>query len=206
MKAINGTTRFLVAEDDPRVGKLLARTLMQHGSAHVVATYKDARDALDQEGYAAIVADIGLPDGSGMDLVAAAKMRDPATPALIVSGEVDNGGLSSAFALGVHYLLKPVDVAEIEMFAARVTGRTADKRARIERLVQAWARDHELTESEEQVLRLAALGAQRHEIAPLRRVAPSTVKKQVNSLLAKTSQPSLDIAVTRLLRTALARS
>src|SRR5262245_39129618 len=107
--AMDGATTFLVAEDDARVGEVLARALNRHGSARLVATYRDARNALDEGGYAAIVADLGLPDGSGMDLVAVAKMRDPATPALIVSGEVNSDGLSNAFALGAHYLLKPID-------------------------------------------------------------------------------------------------
>src|SRR5437868_5901117 len=151
----SGGATFLVAEDDARVGRLLARTLSRHGCAHVVTTYKEARDALDEGSYTALVADVGLPDGSGLDLVAAAKARDPSLPALILSGEVDADRLSGAYALGVHYLLKPVNSSELEMFAARATGRSVANRTRVESVLKQWVREYSLTWSEAQVLRLA---------------------------------------------------
>jgi DNA-binding NarL/FixJ family response regulator len=197
--------KFLVAEDDLRVGRLVARTLSRHGHACVVATYRDATEALEEGGFSAIVADVGLPDGSGLDLVAAAKRRDPSVAALIMSGDVDSSRLSNAYALGVHYLLKPLDESELDVFASRTTDRGALNRARIDATITAWADERALTSSEAHLLRLAAFGARRGDLADLRNVAPSTIKKQVQSLLSKTAQPTLEVAVSRLLRDALTK-
>jgi DNA-binding NarL/FixJ family response regulator len=148
---------------------------------------------------------VTLPGGSGLDLVAAARARDITLPILVVSGEVDAWRLAEAHALGAHYLLKPVEACQLELFAARATG-AARQTAKLEDYVSRWARRYALSPAEIDVLTLAANGMSRSELHSERGVASSTVKKQVNRLLGKTGDATLDIAVARLLRELLGQS
>ncbi len=198
---------FLVAEDDVRIGRVLARALSPFGRSQVVTTVRAAETALAAGGIAALVVDVGLPDGSGLDLAMTARSTDPAVDVLFVSGEVDNDRLATAHAMGAHYLLKPVDLRQLTVFAERVTERrarrVAERRERIERGIEVWSKLYELTPAEEALLRLGANGATRARLSALRGVARSTVKKQVHFLLAKTHDASFDDAVARLLREVL---
>lgn len=197
---------FLVAEDDPRVGRILARKLSEHGVTRVVRTCGEARDAFAQGQYNAVVADVGLPDGSGIELVTEIHGKHPELPLLIVSGEVDASRLAGAHAIGAHFLLKPIQNDQLELFASRVSVSQRTALAdRIERILLVWGAEHQLTLAETELLRLVALGTPRSELAELRGVLPSTVKKQVAFLLLKTGDATIDAAANRLLRAALSQ-
>ncbi|MBX3185499.1 MAG: response regulator [Labilithrix sp.] len=198
-----GAVSFLIAEDDALIGRSLGRELGEHGHAVVVGTLEEARGALASQSFSAVIVDVGLPDGSGLELISEARAKDPEVAALVVSGGVDERRLATAHHLGASYLLKPVDAAELHLFAVRTRARVRTRTARVEAVVARWALVHELTEAETDVLRLAARGARRSQLASLRGVAPSTVKKQVQVLLGKTGDVSLESAVSRLLREVL---
>src|SRR4029078_4305273 len=74
------------------------------------------------------------------------------------------------------------------------------RQEKITAIVERWTVEHDLTPAEASVLELAAHGAQRSRLAELRGVAASTVKKQVQVILTKTGDSSLEGAVSRLLR------
>ena len=195
----NGVS-FLIAEDDELVGKLLVRALSEHGHAELVATVEDARSALREKSYTAVVVDVGLPDGSGLDLITEAREQDPAVSALIVSGGVDERRLAEAHHLGASYLLKPIDTRQLGLFAVRMRSKQNQRHAKIAAVVHRWTVEYQLTAAETAVLELAAHGAPRSRLADLRGVASSTVKKQVQVVLTKTGDTSLEGAVSRLLR------
>jgi two-component system response regulator QseB len=190
---------FLIAEDDELVGKLMRRALAKHGDVVLVSTAAGARRALRERGsFTGVVVDISLPDGSGFDVLAVARAGNPSVAALIVSGSVDERRLAEAHRLSAAYLLKPVDIAELDRFAARSTNH--ERQEKLNAIIARWAVDHELTPAETGILELAAEGHSRPEIASLRGVASGTVKKQVQIMLTKTGDSSLDAAVHRLLR------
>jgi DNA-binding NarL/FixJ family response regulator len=191
---------FLIAEDDELVGRILVRTLSEHGRTELVRTIEEARSALKTQAFTAVVVDIGLPDGCGLDLIKDARSQDPGTSALVVSGRVDERRLAEAHHLGVWFLLKQVDTKELGIFAVRTRAKTRARREKIAALVERWSVEYELTPAEAAVLELAAYGAQRSRLAELRGVAPSTVKKQVQVILTKTGDSSLEGGVSRLLR------
>ncbi|MBS2016194.1 MAG: response regulator transcription factor [Deltaproteobacteria bacterium] len=197
---MSAAVSFLIAEDDDLVGRSLQRALGQHGRTSLVTTIDDARTALAAETFSAVVVDVGLPDGSGLDLIPHARCQDPTLPALVLSGQVDASRLAEAHLLGAHYLLKPVDTTQLGLFALRTRARVRERQTRIENVVQRWSYEYQLTAAEAAVLSLAAHGAPRGMLAALRDVAPSTVKKQVHIILDKTGDASLDAAVSRLLR------
>lgn len=202
----DGTVSFLIAEDDALVGRSLVRELGVHGHAVCVTSLGKARDALSAQSFSAVVVDIGLPDGSGLDLITEVRQRDPEVAALVVSGGVDERRLAVAHHLGASYLLKPVDTSQLQLFATRIRSRVEGRGARVESVVRRWVSRYQLTTAETAVLGLAARGAPRAKLAELRGVAPSTVKKQVRVLLSKTGDESLIAAVSRLLREVLDES
>jgi DNA-binding CsgD family transcriptional regulator len=77
--------------------------------------------------------------------------------------------------------------------------------ARILEAVRQRAARFDLSVAETHVLFLAATGVPRSEIAAVRGVAPSTVKKQVQSLLWKVDAKSLEQAANALLVELVAR-
>lgn len=195
----NGVS-FLIAEDDELVGRILVRTLSEHGRTELVTSIEDARTALKTKSFTAVVVDVGLPDGSGLDVITDAREQDPGVSALIVSGGVDERRLAEAHHLNASYLLKPVDTRQLGLFAVRMRAKLRQRDAKIEALVERWSVEYDLTPAEASVLQLAAQGAARSRLAELRGVAPSTVKKQVQVVLTKTGDTSLEAAVSRLLR------
>lgn len=73
--------------------------------------------------YAAIVADLGLPGLSGVDLVARLREAGPQSPIIVLTGTSDEwvrGRCLSAGAAG--YLVKPVTGGELEAALREVTG------------------------------------------------------------------------------------
>ena len=74
--------RLLLLEDDLHLGKGLTKALAQEGfSPQWLRRAQDARALLEQEGVAIALVDIGLPDGSGLDLLRWIRERgDPYPP------------------------------------------------------------------------------------------------------------------------------
>jgi DNA-binding NarL/FixJ family response regulator len=191
---------FLVAEDDVLLGRVLVRVLSEHGKTELVTTAKEARSKLATRSFTAVVVDIGLPDGSGLDLINDARELDPSVSALVVSGRVDERRLAAAHHLGASYLLKPVDMRELALFAVRMRARKRKRHEKIAEVVKRWANEYELTGAEAAMLELSALGSPRARLSEQRGVSAGTVKKQVHILLTKTGDTSLEGAVSRLLR------
>ncbi len=82
----------------------------------------------------------------------------------------------------------------------RTRAKLRARQEKIAALVERWVSEYDLTGAEAAVLELAAHGAQRSRLPDLRGVAVSTVKKQVQVILTKTGDGSLEGCVSRLLR------
>ena len=68
--------RILLIEDDSTITAGLAYSLEQEGwSVTCKGTLAQGRNALETGEYQLLLVDVGLPDGSGYDLCAAAKMK-----------------------------------------------------------------------------------------------------------------------------------
>ncbi|MBX3259296.1 MAG: response regulator transcription factor [Labilithrix sp.] len=200
---VGGELTFLIVEDERLVGLALSRMFASFGRVEVVTTLDAARKVLDDRRFDALIVDIKLPDGSGFDVVAYARERSPDTEALVLSGSVDAGRLSTAFTLGVTYLVKPASHTQLQDFAKRTRARRLKHSGWLRGVIAMWVARYGLTPAEEAVLALAIDGRPRLEIAERRDVSPSTLKKQVQSLLAKTGDATLESAANRALRAAL---
>jgi DNA-binding NarL/FixJ family response regulator len=197
--------RFLIAEDEPYLARSLDRILSLFGETTIFTTAHDADVALfDGTSWCALILDIGLPDGSGLDLLARARQRHPTTPALLQTGLFDPELINRAYDLHASYIVKPVIPQRVERFARAAVDAAypVSLASRLDSLVEEWVVEYELSEAEADVLLRAAQGDSREQIARDRLISPLTVKKHVNNLLKRTRDGSLHKAVERLLRTA----
>ncbi len=195
-------SRFLILEDEPYLARALERLVASFGEATVVNTAWQADAALAaQEPWDAFLFDIGLPDGSGLDVLERARHRYPGVPALVQTGRLEPDLVNRAFDLRAGMLMKPIVPARVEEFArAVVRAPGSSLRSRIEALVAVWVQLYGLSPAEADVLRRGALGESRETIATSRGSSPLTVKKQVTNLLALTKDPTFGAAIERLLR------
>lgn len=108
--------RLLVIEDDPLIARSLDSALTPLGN--VIETFTrcgEARAALRHDTFDLVLLDLGLPDGSGLELLAEMRNRGDNTPVLILTARdsVDDRvrGLDSG---ADDYLAKPFSIAELE--------------------------------------------------------------------------------------------
>ena len=125
--------RLLLVEDDPMLGAALKAGLRQDGhAADWVRTADDADSAWIAGGqttpYDAVVLDLGLPDGSGLDLLKRARQRRIRTPVLIATARDRVADRIAGLDAGADdYMVKPIDLdelaARLRAIERRVTGR-----------------------------------------------------------------------------------
>ena len=122
-KASTAGGRILLVEDHADTAKLMARFLkLQFGGEVVWAdSIGAARRAYEQQGpYSIIISDIGLPDGTGLDLLARLP-ADERPPAIALSGYGTDADIERSRAAGfAHHLVKPVDLDNLEEIARSV--------------------------------------------------------------------------------------
>src|SRR6266853_6517453 len=109
-----GKMRILVVEDhcDPRT--VLATLLSRCGCQTVIAkNMKDARSRLATMSFDALVSDLNLPDGDGLNLVAEAK-RLHGLKAIAVTGRTEAVERERGLQAGCDfYLTKPIDFHQL---------------------------------------------------------------------------------------------
>jgi DNA-binding response OmpR family regulator len=108
---------FLVVEDDDAVARALTRIIRSYGEVALATTAGDARRLLEQAvPWRAFVLDVGLPDGSGLDLLADMRDAFPSTPALVLTGRTEACAINAAFDLDAHYAVKPIEESRVRRF------------------------------------------------------------------------------------------
>jgi two-component system response regulator QseB len=107
--------RILVVEDDPILSDGLRAGLSLTGATvDTVETCHDADTAIATARYSAIVLDIMLPDGSGLDLLRKLRSRPDSTPVLLLTARDSVGDKVSGLDSGADdYLAKPFDLDEL---------------------------------------------------------------------------------------------
>ncbi|ABD90428.1 response regulator [Rhodopseudomonas palustris] len=107
--------RILVVEDDAMIADGIRAGLTLAGaSIDCVATCEDAAAALAANNFSAIVLDIMLPDGSGIDLLRKLRAGGDTTPVLLLTALDEVGDRISGLDSGADdYLGKPFDLDEL---------------------------------------------------------------------------------------------
>jgi len=111
--------RILVVEDDPILSDGLRAGLGLFGATlDVVSNCADGRAAVASSEFDALVLDLMLPDGSGLDLLTEMRADGDLTPVLLLSAQDEIADRVKGLDAGADdYLGKPFDLDEL---AARV--------------------------------------------------------------------------------------
>ena len=107
--------RLLIVEDNEELAELLAKGLQTAGyESDRLTSIEEARSVLETTFYAALILDLGLPDGDGLELLRELRHRNNPIPVLVLTAR---GGLHDR----VHglrsgaddYLVKPFALEEL---------------------------------------------------------------------------------------------
>lgn len=111
--------RVLIVEDNDRLAKLVAEGLRRRGfSCDIAGCLASADSAMAGAVYDAIVLDLGLPDGDGIDWLAARRRHRQVPPAIIQTARGALGDRVTGLDAGADdYVIKPVEIDEL---AARI--------------------------------------------------------------------------------------
>jgi len=106
--------RVLVIEDEPAVARVVARALENEYTVDVSDTVKEGTRRALGDAYDAILLDLELPDGDGLDVVRALRNEGRTTPILIMTGRGDDEHIVRGLDVGADdYLLKPLNSNDV---------------------------------------------------------------------------------------------
>jgi DNA-binding NarL/FixJ family response regulator len=222
----------MIVEDDLQMREFFAASVARNAELTLAAefgTLAEARGWLDDPAHQVdvLLTDLGLPDGSGLDVIRHAIRKHPACEALVISmfGDEDNVLASiEAGALGyIHKDSAPEDIAHtiLEMKAGAspispmIARRVLSKYRAAAELGRAGAVQAEeasaaraempalLSAREQQVLELIARGFSYAEIARLQTVSVHTVQTHIKNLYSKLAVHSKNEAVFEATRLGL---
>jgi two-component system OmpR family response regulator len=120
---------ILLVEDDHMLGRVLTAALGQEGWR--VVRHEDARSAqaaLVDHGFVAVLLDLGLARGSGLDVLATMRERHDATPVLIITARDQLSDRIRGLDAGADdYIVKPFQRDEMLARLRAVLRRTRGK-------------------------------------------------------------------------------
>ncbi|HEY1107020.1 MAG TPA: response regulator transcription factor [Opitutaceae bacterium] len=107
--------KILIVEDERKVGRFIERALTEQAYTIAVAgSCAAARDALAESPFDAVILDLGLPDGDGLDLLREWRASGFNEPVLILSARDAVQDRIRGLNLGADdYLPKPFSVDEL---------------------------------------------------------------------------------------------
>lgn len=204
--------RLALVEDESTTRHALATRLSAVAGYRILwqaATLAQGLQALKGAPPQVLIVDLGLPDGSGLDLIAAARQLDPTIGILVLTVFGDEQKLIRAIERGARgYLLKDepaiglIDAIE-QLRAGGAPMSPAIARHLVSRLLrgepppatEASVENGVLTAREIEVLRLAAKGYNHAEVARLLDISAHTVGSYTRRIYEKLEVRSRSEAV-----------
>ena len=192
---------FLVVDDEPLSARSIARMLGRLGAVDVVSSRAEACAKLDAvRAWTALVLDLRLEDGTGLEVLAHARNLNIQAPALLLSGALEPASINRAFRLDARVLAKPCEPEHLRQWAKEAMLASEEVPCRITKAVQELAAKHALTPAQTEILLGTVKGIDRAEIMAARKVTENTHKTQVRAILRKTRTMSLGELRDRVLR------
>ena len=196
--------RFLVVEDEPEAAESLVRLLHRIRESEYALTVREAQKRLaGGSRWVGIIADIGLPDGSGLEVVRSARERFPLLPVLVLTGQSNRSSINRAHELRAEYVCKPWSMRDLFGFVRRAIAFERVPDQRLAQLVDELALQCGLTPREAEIVAAALGNTTRSQLLDQFDISDNTLKTQIRTLLRKTDQESLDSLSRLLLRQAL---
>lgn len=190
---------LLIVEDEARTRARLAAVIgaqPQFRLQAAVATLAEARAALAQSVPQVLLLDLGLPDGSGVELIQETRRAAQPPEVLVISVMGDESSVLNAIQAGAGgYLLKDSDdaaiVAAIEQLLQGGAPLTPSIAVHLMRRLQTPSPaapprpPAELTAREQELLRLIAKGLSYEEVAALTGLRYNTIASYAKELYRK---------------------
>jgi len=220
--------RVLVVEDDPKMRDFFAQSVSRCPELALVASASTVAEAknwlnLHMNSVDVLLVDLGLPDGSGLDVIRHTAGTSPSCESLVISmfGDEDNVLASiEAGALGyIHKDSAPADIAQtiLEMkngaspISPMIARKVLTKYASSRLPSTAMSRNNNVADQpcvvlsarEQEVLMDISLGYSYAEIARQKLVSVHTVQSHVKNLYAKLSVHSKLAAINEARRLGL---
>ncbi len=111
----------LIVDDNEKILQLYRRHLLLAGYEVVTAaTVAQAHEATGERRFDAILLDLNLPDGSGLDFVDEVRQANRAVAIVVMTGHGDVTVAVDAMRRGAdNFLVKPVDLDALQVFLAK---------------------------------------------------------------------------------------
>lgn len=205
---------LIVVEDEPLIRNRLETILRSLGYTDdalvFAASLAQARALLAEQPVAMALVDLGLPDGSGIDLIRQLRTSDPGMGILVISAWSTEDAILSALRAGANgYVLKERDDLEVTLSIRSVLRGGAPIDPFIARRIiaelqpalpteaqQEIAPEAVLSSRELQILKLVADGMTNREIAETLFLSRYTVECHVKNIYRKLAVPSRTKAVS----------
>nr|MBP8271121.1 response regulator [Sphaerotilus sp.] len=117
---------LLVVDDEPDLRTLYELTLVREGySVETAGTVEDAWTLLGQQSFSAVITDMRLPDGTGLELLQRLEATNRTEKTIVITAYGSAQGAVEALKCGAYdYLTKPVDLRQFRSVVASALGRT----------------------------------------------------------------------------------
>ncbi len=116
---------LLVIDDEPDLRTLYELTLVREGyELETAGSVEEALQRLQLRRYSAVITDMRLPDGSGLDVLAWLEGQGRREKAIVITAFGSSENAVEALKAGAFdYLTKPVDLRQFRMVVASALGR-----------------------------------------------------------------------------------
>jgi two-component system, NtrC family, response regulator PilR len=116
---------LLVIDDEPDLRTLYELTLLREGyEVETAGSVEEALQMLKERSYSAVITDMRLPDGSGLDVLAYLEEGRRREKAIVITAYGSAENAVEALKSGAFdYLTKPVDLRQFRLVVASALGR-----------------------------------------------------------------------------------
>jgi two-component system response regulator PilR (NtrC family) len=121
--------KLLIVEDEPGLRQMLEILFRREG--YTVVTAPGCRAAIEAvtqhpQPFPVVLSDLAMPDGSGLDVLAAAKTRNAATEVILITAHSTVENAVSAMRQGAYdFVAKPFDSGELAALVAKALEKQA---------------------------------------------------------------------------------
>jgi len=149
--------KALILEDEKPLREILSIILSEFNyEIDEAETLKEGLQKVSERDYDLILADLRLPDGSGLELVRKVKGENSETEVIIITAFASTETVKEAFDLGVYdYVEKPFKLEDLKLILRNVTDKINLKKQREEEIPEIVGRSKAVEKLKETIRKVA---------------------------------------------------